>query len=161
VPEKNFILFAEDREPDADLIEIACFRAGIARSWYYIARSGREATHYLELVDRHEPVRLPVHIITDLQMPQMDGIELLSWVRAHPRFSSLPVTVLTHSPSEEERFRAHLLGCDNFLRKPAELSGLIRLIRELAVCGPDASLDVAGERASLRGVTTLSPVVVG
>jgi CheY-like chemotaxis protein len=77
----------------------------------------------LAALDRfsREPVRL---IVTDLEMPEMDGAELCRKVRCQPAFSQLPIVVLSaapESPDDSPRW-------STFFRKPADLSSLMRVV---------------------------------
>ncbi|RMG27758.1 MAG: response regulator [Methanobacteriota archaeon] len=70
--------------------------------------------HALELLSRKE-VDL---VITDLNMPNLDGFELLKTLREDQKFRDLPVIILSSLDSEEERQRSKELGANSFLVKP-------------------------------------------
>jgi len=74
-----------------------------------------------------EPVDL---VLTDVQMPHMDGIELLEKIRASDRLSGLPVVVLTTLTAEKDRQRAMRLGANGYLGKlNFEEKALIRTVK--------------------------------
>jgi len=98
-----------------------------------IAASAREAFDGL----RSE---LPHLLISDLGMPEVDGFELLSWVRALPRDRGglLPAVALTAFARSEDRLRALEAGFSTHISKPVEPSELIATVA--AVVGPTAPL---------------------
>ena len=62
----------------------------------------------------------PDVILSDVQMPKMDGWQLVRMVRARPSLSSIPFILLTQLSGENERLRAYQLGVDDFLAKPCQ-----------------------------------------
>ncbi|MBC6992733.1 response regulator [Neolewinella lacunae] len=78
------------------------------------ASNGREALERLNC----PAASLPDLIITDLMMPEMDGMELLEQLKAHPTYASLPVIVLSARASTEDRLRALRIGVDDYILKP-------------------------------------------
>jgi CheY-like chemotaxis protein len=131
--EERFILFVEDRLDEAELIRVACARVGLAAASYYIAQNGSEAIEYFKLSEMKDiGVRSPDCVLTDLHMPTMNGLELLSWLRSRPRYTYLPVTLVTTGPRDDYEQRARELRCDRFLEKPRSLDGLVKLVQELA-----------------------------
>lgn len=88
------------------------------------AEDGKQA---LSMIETHHP-----HIlITDINMPRMDGYELVKQVRQKPPFRLLPVVFLTERTSTEERIRGYQTGCDLYLPKPFEMQELGAVIRNL------------------------------
>jgi CheY-like chemotaxis protein len=72
---------------------------------------------------------LPELVLLDLKMPRMHGLEILAWIRRHPRFKELVVVVLTASNHVPEINRAYELGANSYLIKPVELGELVGIIR--------------------------------
>lgn len=88
------------------------------------AENGQEALSMIE--DYHPHV-----LVTDINMPRMDGYELVRQVRQKPAFRLLPVVFLTERTSTEERIRGYQTGCDLYLPKPFEMQELGAVIRNL------------------------------
>lgn len=88
------------------------------------AEDGREA---LALIETHHPHL----IVTDINMPKMDGYELVRKVRTRPEFRLLPVVFLTELGSTEERILGYQSGCDLYLPKPFEMQELGAVVRNL------------------------------
>jgi two-component system chemotaxis sensor kinase CheA len=76
-----------------------------------VACDGREALDALNTKDAFDLV------VTDLQMPEMDGLALLAAIRAHPDHSSLPVVIVTSRGSDEDRKRGAQAGADAYIVK--------------------------------------------
>jgi CheY-like chemotaxis protein len=70
-------------------------------------------------------------LITDLTMPQMDGMTLLKHVRADARFQQLPVIMLTASGQDEDRDTARAEGVSEFLTKPTSSRELVETVNRL------------------------------
>jgi two-component system chemotaxis response regulator CheY len=68
-------------------------------------------------------------IITDINMPDVNGLELIAFVKSNPRFTNLPVVIVSTESSEEDRKRGMALGADAYVTKPftsAELQAIIK-----------------------------------
>lgn len=92
-----------------------------------VASNGREA---LDLIQQ-APV-LPDVVLTDMEMPVMDGIELASTLAVHEVYSRIPVVMITSKSSEELRGRAQEAGIEVLMVKPVRGSELTSLVRRLA-----------------------------
>ncbi|MEW6494123.1 MAG: response regulator transcription factor [Cyanobacteriota bacterium] len=88
------------------------------------AEDGQQA---LSMLDTYHPHVL----VTDINMPRMDGYELVRRVRQQPSFRLLPVVFLTERTSTEERIKGYQSGCDLYLPKPFEMEELGAVIRNL------------------------------
>jgi CheY-like chemotaxis protein len=94
--------------------------------------------------------QVPDLILADVQMPRMDGFQLLRMVRARPSLSSVPVMFLTTSVGEEERLRSYQLGVDDYLPKPFQPGELVLRVERL-VGRVQRALRPHIERKTLRG----------
>src|SRR5437762_13417618 len=109
---KPTILFAEDSENDALLIELGFEKAGFPFNLKFV-EDGALALDYLTGKGRFaDRARFPVPaaVVTDLKMPRMNGFELLAWIRGHEKWGNLPVIVVTGSDQAEDFHRAMKLG---------------------------------------------------
>ena len=73
----------------------------------------------------------PDVILSDIEMPRMDGYELLATVRRHPEFGRLPVVMITSRAGEKHRAKAAELGASAYLVKPYRDGELLELIGRL------------------------------
>jgi len=93
-----------------------------------LAKNGVEA---LDIVQR--ATRLPDLILLDVEMPQMDGYELTSTLRAQDAYQHLPIVMLTSRAGEKHRRKAFEVGATEYLVKPYQDATLVELIRRLVV----------------------------
>jgi CheY-like chemotaxis protein len=127
------LLAAEDEETDAFFLRYALSKAGLPHE-LVVAQDGTEVIDYLSGqapnpgVTRHP---LPALMLLDLKMPRMTGFDVLAWLQNRTEFKELPVVVLTSSPDEADRQRAHQLGAVDYLVKPDSLQGLVKLMQDL------------------------------
>jgi two-component system, chemotaxis family, chemotaxis protein CheY len=70
-------------------------------------------------------------ILTDINMPDINGLELVSFLKNHPTYRTIPVMVISTESTEEDRRRAAALGAEEYLVKPFESSELVAKLRRL------------------------------
>ena len=70
-------------------------------------------------------------ILTDINMPVMDGLKLVSMVRQNAQLKNIPIIIITTSGAEEDRERGLALGANAYIAKPIQSSHLIKTISEL------------------------------
>jgi chemosensory pili system protein ChpA (sensor histidine kinase/response regulator) len=93
-----------------------------------LAKNGVEA---LDIVQR--ATRLPDLILLDVEMPQMDGYELTSTLRAQEAYQHLPIVMLTSRAGEKHRRKAFEVGATEYLVKPYQDATLVDLVRRLVI----------------------------
>ncbi|MGZ4961609.1 MAG: response regulator [Limisphaerales bacterium] len=125
--DRVFILVAEDQPDDAFLFEHTFAGLGIVD--YYIATTGSEMISYLEgsgqFSDRNTfPV--PNCVLLDLKMPQIDGFEILEWMRHHEDFRLIPTVVFASSDDPADIRRAYELGANSYFTKCPHIQDMIR-----------------------------------
>lgn len=128
--ENRAILIAEDSEDDLILLQRAFQKAGVVNP-VRVVRSGRETISYLKgngkYADR-EAFPFPSVLLLDLNMPDGDGFEVLTWVRNKLDTSGLLVVVLTRMEEIKVISRAYALGANSFLTKPGNPEDLQQLV---------------------------------
>lgn len=142
---RNFpILLAEDDENDTFFIGRALQQAGFNNP-LHVSNCGVDAIRYLKAegpyTDR-QAFPFPCLLITDLKMPEMNGFELLEWLRDQTVCRTIPTLVLSSSNEQSDVTRAYELGANTYLMKPATTDELTRMLRlvldywEQAQCAP-------------------------
>jgi len=116
----NSILLVEDNE---ELLNLMTKLLGREYN-VFTAENGKEGIIVLE----NEDVDL---IVSDVMMPEMDGIEFCKYVKGHLEISHIPVILLTAKNKEEDRAEAYEIGADAFISKPFNLTVLHARIRNL------------------------------
>ncbi len=121
------VLVIEDNPADIGLLKT--FLEGAQQTCkLQIAQDGEEALNYLNSCGTLEKPR-PDLIIMDLNLPRMDGKELLSKVKARDSLKGIPVLVLTTSDSEDDVRTCYQLGANCYLNKPGDLEAIIELFQ--------------------------------
>ena len=127
------ILLVEDDPGDQELTRRA-LEDDVVHTDLRIVNDGKEALDYLRregaFTDPDTSPR-PDLILLDLNMPRIDGRQVLEQVREDPDISRIPVIALTTSDEEEDVLRSYDLGCKSFIKKPVEIDTFIDTIREL------------------------------
>lgn len=70
-------------------------------------------------------------IITDINMPHINGLEIISFVKNHPSFSSIPIIIVTTEHSEEDRKKGLSLGASEYVIKPFNPDDLRKAVRRI------------------------------
>ncbi len=70
-------------------------------------------------------------VITDINMPMMDGLKLITLIRANTRMKTLPIIIVTTEGAEEDRKRGLALGANAYIPKPIQPSELLKTIASL------------------------------
>ncbi len=125
----NPLVIAEDSILLQKMIDEALERAGFTNVKNF--NNGQEAWDYLDSIkgdsDLYEKVNL---IITDIEMPKMDGHRLTKLVKDDPRLKCLPVVIFSSLIDDQMRVKGQALGADEQLTKP-EIGNLVHVIDKL------------------------------
>lgn len=128
------ILVVEDDENDAMFLERAFAKAGITNPIRRV-ENGEEAVAYLKGEGRfsdREKHAFPRVIVTDLKMPQMDGLQLLRWLQENPKYRVVPTIVFTSSTSQSDVNDAFDRGAGAYIVKPVDVRELERIAKTIA-----------------------------
>lgn len=125
--DRKLILVADDDEDDFMLIRDAFFECGLDVQLQW-TRNGEETLQYLR-DSVGSPELRPQMMFLDLNMPKIDGRQVLQEVRASQDLRHIPVIVLTNSSSSDDALAVYRLGVNSFVRKPAGFSELKDFIR--------------------------------
>lgn len=124
------ILLMEDDPGDVELILEALRQARLALSIARVA-DGEEGMRYLRRQDEYREARRPDLILLDLNMPRMDGREVLAAVKNDKELRAIPVVVLTTSDAETDIAASYDLGANCYLKKPLEFSEFLDVVKSL------------------------------
>jgi CheY-like chemotaxis protein len=123
------ILLAEDNDGDVFLVRRALTKRGLVHE-LVVAHNGEEALVWLNAHAGQEMRdAAPALILLDLNLPRVDGGQLLSYIRKTDSFCRTPVIVLTSSDSPKDRQMALERGANLYFRKPTDLSSFMDLGR--------------------------------
>jgi CheY-like chemotaxis protein len=123
------ILLAEDDDGHARLIERNLQRAGFVNR-VVRARDGQEA---LDLVRAGAPVGVQFLLLLDINMPRIDGVEVLRQLKADPRTAKTPVIMLTTTDDPREVERCYQYGCSIYITKPVRYEDFVEALSRLGM----------------------------
>ena len=127
------ILIVEDSDDDY-MATVRAFKKANLLNPVRRCTNGDQAIDYLlqrgEFSDPDKAPR-PSIILLDLNLPGMDGREVLSMIKADPNLQKIPVIVLTTSNAEQDIERCYAAGANSYVQKPVDLVGFIQSIARL------------------------------
>ena len=120
------ILLVEDSQSDVELFMLA-HQSNKSSASVKVARDGVEAVEFLlggenQPKDAQDP--LPRLVLLDLNMPRLNGFEVLARLRADERTRRLPVVIFSSSDQGADELEAQRLGANGYVRKPAQFKDL-------------------------------------
>lgn len=121
------ILLVEDNLGDARLI-METLKDGKIHNRLHLAKDGAKGLEYLHACLEPGGPELPELILMDLNLPGMDGWELLQAVKSHPGLKLIPVIILTSSESQQDIRRSYELSANCYLTKPVELAAFMKVV---------------------------------
>ncbi|MDB6018302.1 MAG: response regulator receiver protein [Pedosphaera sp.] len=131
MPYKKTVLIVDDSQDDALLLQRTLREAGILNPVELI-HDGAEAIAYLQGRGIYADTRKyppPYFLFLDLKMPEVDGFEVLHWLRTLPDPRSILVVVLSGAQTLPDVQRAYKMGAHSFLTKPfghADIANLLK-----------------------------------
>jgi chemotaxis family two-component system response regulator Rcp1 len=135
------ILLVEDSRADVKIIERALAEGNVPHR-LTVLPDGQRAFAYLgRLRDAEAPAELvPDLILLDLNLPGIDGFQVLSHIKTDPHLRVLPVVVLTTSHRDEDIRQTYQNGANTFFQKPAEYTRYRDLVKTLQTYWHDTAL---------------------
>ena len=124
----TFIALVEDNADDEALTMRALKKHSIANE-IVVLRDGVEALEYLLAPDRP----LPQLVLLDLNLPRINGLEVLQRLRNEPRTKLLPIVILTSSNEERDLIEGYRLGVNSYVRKPVDFIQFSDAVRQLGL----------------------------
>lgn len=124
----NPILLVEDNPVDLDLT-LRAFAAKKLSNPILVARDGEEALKFFEKWEKGEQV--PVVILLDLNMPKINGLEVLKKIKSHPEFRTIPVVILTTSAESSDVRTAYQLGANSYIVKPVDFEKFLEVATQI------------------------------
>ena len=124
------ILLVEDNPGDVRLT-IEGLKEGKVRNNLHVAKDGVEALAFLRREARYQDAVRPDLILLDLNLPRMDGRQVLSAIKADPLLKTIPVVVLTTSRAEQDVLHSYQLQANCYITKPVDLEQFITVVRSI------------------------------
>ncbi len=136
------ILLVEDNPDDRELMTLAFSQREIPHNLIVVS-DGIEALNYLlgqdnlsneqstSLNQENWPF-MPALIMLDLNLPKIDGIEVLRRIRAHPQTKLIPVVIISSSNEPQDLIDSYINGCNSYIRKPIHFTELQNFVKEIS-----------------------------
>lgn len=129
------ILLVEDNPQDEKLTLRALRKVNLANQ-VDIVRDGQQALDYLfqegEFIERRGS-ELPMVVLLDINLPRINGLDVLARLRSDARSRLLPVVILTSSEEEHDRLKSYENGANSFVRKPLDFAEFAETVAKLGV----------------------------
>ncbi len=122
------ILLVEDNPGDVRLTEEALKEGKVLNS-LNVVEDGIEALSFLRKEGNYADVETPDIILLDLNLPKMDGRELLAAIKSDENLRRIPVVVLTTSKADEDILNAYNLHANCYITKPVDMDQFIEVVK--------------------------------
>ena len=133
--EAKTILLVEDNPSDIALTKRAFEKERISNE-LIVAENGREALDYLFGLGKYEGrdvSHMPTLVLLDLNLPLIDGFDVLRQIRSNDFTRRLPVVILTSSKEEQDVAAGYDLGVNSYIRKPVDFTQFTESVKQLGL----------------------------
>ena len=129
------ILLIEDN-PDDEALTLRALKRNNITNRVLVAHDGEEALNLLFGSGDMPGTRvehLPAVVLLDLQLPKIEGLEVLRRIRSDPRTKLLPVVILTSSKEQQDLLCGYRLGANSYVHKPVNFDEFVEATRQLGM----------------------------
>jgi len=133
--ENKTILLVEDNSSDVELTRRALMKEHITNE-IIVAEDGQEALDYMfgeGVYEGRDITQQPALILLDINLPIVDGLEVLRRLRADPRTHRQLIVILTSSKEEQDLLKSYDLGVNSYIRKPVDFNQFAEAIKYLGI----------------------------
>jgi CheY-like chemotaxis protein len=124
------ILLVED-DPGDVLLTKEAFADHKLKNVLHVVDNGVDAMAFLNKEGEHASAPTPDLVLLDLNLPRMDGREVLAAIKSDDRLKSIPVVVLTTSDAEEDILRSYRLHANAYVTKPVDFERFLEVVRKI------------------------------
>ncbi len=124
------ILMVEDNPADVVLVREALRESAVANV-LHVLPDGVQAMQYLRRQGEHARANRPALILLDLNMPRMDGREVLRQIKEDPELRRIPVVVMSSSSADEDVLRSYDSHANSYVRKPLGFGEFRDVVRKI------------------------------
>jgi len=129
------ILLVEDNPDDVDITKRALKEARIINK-LWVARDGQEALDFLQhqgIYQDPSSSPKPGLILLDINLPKLNGVEVLKIIKNDPELKRIPVVMLTVSKRDEDIVKSYNNGCNSFIQKPVNFESFVEVVKEISL----------------------------
>ncbi len=124
------ILLVEDNPGDARLVEKAFEMGRLANRIFHVP-DGEEALDFLFHRGKYPDAPRPDIIMLDLNMPGIDGREVLAIIKANPDLMTIPVIIMTTSAAERDILESYKLHVNCYITKPVQVQDFLNVVKTI------------------------------
>jgi two-component system, chemotaxis family, response regulator Rcp1 len=125
------ILLAEDNDNDVELTRQGFKKCKLLLNLHHV-RDGVECLAFLRKQGKYATAPTPDLLLLDINMPRMDGREVLAEMVGDETLNAIPVVVLTTSAQDEEILKMYKLRCNSYIIKPVDFEQFLYVVRSIA-----------------------------
>jgi two-component system response regulator len=141
--EKKKIMLVEDNLDDILLVQRAFSKTKLSDKYdLIVTQDGYEAMRYLEndgsqkKSTDHAPIAF---LLLDLNLPRMNGFEILEWIRSHEKTKLIPVVIFTSSKEEQDIIKSYISGANGYVRKPIDSGKFTTVLQDIVTFWGDVN----------------------
>ncbi|MFZ0488963.1 MAG: response regulator [Salegentibacter sp.] len=124
------ILLVEDNEGDI-LLTVEALQDGKIANEIHVARDGREAINFLRRKGKFQYSQRPDLILLDINLPKLNGHELLDKIKQDEELKAIPVIILSTSSLEDEILRCYNSYANCYITKPVDINNFDQVLRRI------------------------------
>lgn len=124
------LLLVEDNEGDIVLTTEA-LEEGKIKNTLSVVRDGWEAMQYLEQKNGYENAKMPDLILLDINLPKVNGHEVLKHIKTHKELKHIPVIMLTTSSDETDVVKSYENHSNCYITKPVDINNFLEVISSI------------------------------
>lgn len=124
------ILLVEDNPADADLTREGLSDGRLLHTLHHVT-DGVQALQFLRREGKYADVPTPDLVLLDLNLPKMDGRQVLQAIKGDPVLRRIPVVVLTSSKAEADVIKSYDLHANCYMCKPVDLNQFLETVRQI------------------------------
>jgi CheY-like chemotaxis protein len=133
--ERKRILLVEDN-PDDEMLALRALKKSNLANEISVVRDGAEALEFLFCEGAYasrDPLERPVVILLDLNLPKVDGLEVLKRIKQDDRTKRIPVVIMTTSVEERDLVDSYNYGANSYVRKPVDFNQFTEAVAQLGL----------------------------
>lgn len=129
------ILMVEDNPDDIEISKRALKEARVINK-LWVVRDGQEALDFLHHKGEYSDLSKspkPGLILLDINLPRVNGLDVLKDIRQDPGLRRIPVVILTVSRRDEDVVKGYDRGCNSFIQKPVDFDKFVQVVKEISL----------------------------
>jgi CheY-like chemotaxis protein len=134
-PKMIKILLVEDNPDDVDITKRALKEARVVNK-LWVARDGQEALDFLQHQGAYQDPSSspkPGLVLLDINLPKLNGVEVLKIIKNDPELKRIPVVMLTVTKRDEDIIKSYNCGCNSFIQKPVNFESFVEVAKQISL----------------------------